>query len=130
MGKSSSRISREQGWLENMPSPCKTSASSNRTRRHLHDLILGQAAVDIRIHAVASTRGDVLDEAKAKGAASVLVTLELGNRGLGGLGGVETHNSGATGTAAGLVLNFGLLNFADGGKELDKVIIAGGPGQL
>jgi len=83
-------------------------------RRQLHDLILGQAAMDIRIHTVASTRGDVLDEAKAKGAASVLVTLELGDRCLGGLGGVETHNSGAARATTGLVLDFGLLDFADG----------------
>lgn len=43
---------------------------------------------------------------------------------------VELNHTGATGATIGLILNFGAINLADGGEQVDEVLVAGRPGQL
>jgi hypothetical protein len=52
----------------------------------LHDLILSQAAVRICVHDVVSALVEILHEAQVERATAVLITLELGDGGLSGLG--------------------------------------------
>ncbi len=98
--------------------------------RGLHDLVLGKAAMGIRIHAVTSARVEVLDVAQAEGAAAILVALELGDRRLGGICAVETDNTAALGPADRLILDLGLLDLADSGEEFNQIVVAGRPREL
>ncbi len=84
----------------------------------------------VGIHAVTAARDDILDVVQAERATAVLVVLELGDRGLGGVGAVEADHAAAARPAARFVLNLGLLDLADGGEELDKILVACRPGQL
>lgn len=67
----------------------------------------------IRVHAVAA-RLNVLDKAESEGPTSVLVALELGDGGLGRVGIVEADHTATTRSTAGLVLDLGLFDLADG----------------
>ncbi len=96
----------------------------------LHDLVLGEPAMGVSIHGVTTARRDVLDIVEAERTTTVLVVLELGDRGLSGVRGVEADNAAASRPAARLVLNLGLLDLADGGEELDQVFVARRPGEL
>ena len=96
----------------------------------LHDLVLSQAAMRIGVHCIAGTGCDVLDEAEAQGTSAVLVALELGDGGIGGLSAVKANDTGATGPAAGFVLNLCLLHFADGREKLNEIVVASGPRKL
>ncbi len=84
----------------------------------------------VGVHAVAGTRGDVLDETEAEGSSAVLVALEFGNGRLGRVGCVESYHTGASRPTAGLILDLSLLNLADSREELNKIVIASGPRQL
>ena len=42
----------------------------------------------------------------------------------------ELDNTGSARAAVGLVLNLGTLDLANGGEELDQILVAGRPGQL
>lgn len=95
-----------------------------------HDLVLGKAAMGIGIHAVATTGRDILDVAQAERATAILIALELRNGGLRSVGIVEANHTAAARPAARLVLDFGLFDFADGGEELDQVLVARGPREL
>lgn len=109
---------------------------------HLHDLSLGKVTCWLGIHLLAASHGAahsvvvgdswglVLYEAQAKRATTVLVAGELRDGGLGVLDGVELDNSSATGTSVWFVLNLGLLNLADGGEELNEILVACGPWKL
>lgn len=101
---------------------------------------------------VRGARVHVLDECDSQRTASVLVSRELGcewvsglfedvyssrkqdfkltNGGLGGIGSIELDNTSAAGTTVGLILDFGAINFADGGEQVDQVVVASGPRQL
>jgi hypothetical protein len=104
--------------------------------RTLHDLVLRQATMRIRVHGIPTGAGrstagsEILDIMQVKRSATVLVALELRNRCLGRRVAVEADNTSATGSAAGLVLNLGLLNFTDGRKQLDEILVTSGPGKL
>lgn len=104
--------------------------ASPPTPASLHDLVLRKANVGIRLHAVGAAWRPVLDEAEAQGSVAVLVSLELGNGRLRRVRVVETDYTRASGAAAGFVLDFSLLDLADGREQLDKVFIASGPRQL
>lgn len=85
----------------------------------------------IGLHRVTSTRlRQILDEAQVEGTATILVTLKLGNGRLRCLGAVEADHTRASGSAAGLILNLGLLDFTNGGEEINQVVIARRPGKL
>lgn len=86
----------------------------------------------VGVHAVAAAAAgcNVLDVAQTQRAAAVLVALELGNRGLGGVGGVEPDHAAATGPAAGLVLDLSLLDLANGREEFNQIVIARRPRKL
>ena len=84
----------------------------------------------VGIHAVTAAGRDILDVAQAEGTTAVLVTLELGNRGLGSVGAVEADYTATAGPTARLVLDLGLLDLADGGEELNQVVVARRPGEL
>ena len=73
---------------------------------------------------------EVPHEAETQGPAAVLVTLELGDGGVRGLGTVETDNAGAARPSARLVLDLGLLDLADGREQIDQILVARGPGEL
>jgi hypothetical protein len=96
----------------------------------LHDLVLGEPAMGVGIHGVTTARRDVLDVVEAERATAVLVVLELGDRSLGSVRGVEADNAAASGPAARLVLDLGLLDLTDGGEELDQIFVARRPGEL
>ena len=107
-----------------------------------HDLILGQrrlpvafhhrVAVAIAVHVaiVLLTRNNVLDEAQAKRSATVLVARELGDGTLAIVGVVESDNTSTLRATIALVLDLGLLDFANRLEEFDKVIVAGRPREL
>lgn len=95
-----------------------------------HDLVLSEAAVRVGVHAVTAARREVLDVTQAQRTAAVLVALELGNGGLGGVCVVEADNTAAARSAARLVLNFGLLHLANGREELNQIVVARGPREL
>lgn len=82
----------------------------------------------VRVHDIVTALVQVLDEAEVQGTTTILVALELGDGCLGRLGRVEADNTSAAGTATGLILDFGLLHLADGGEELNQIVVAGRPG--
>lgn len=85
----------------------------------------------VGVHAVAASTGvKVLDEAQAEGTSAVLVTLELLNRSVGGIGTVETNDARAAGATARLILNLSLLYLTNSREELDEILVAGRPGEL
>lgn len=84
----------------------------------------------VRVHVVASAWGYVLDVAEAKRSVSILIALELGDGGFGSSGTVETNDTGATRSTARLVLYLRLLDLADGGEQLNQVLVACGPRKL
>lgn len=97
----------------------------------LHDLVLGDTNVRVRVHAVVAATGlEVSHEAQTQRPAAVLVTLELGNGGIGGLGAVEADNTGAARPSTWLVLNLGLLDLSNRGEQVDKILVARGPREL
>ncbi len=97
----------------------------------LHDLVLGDARVGIRVHAVIAASGlKVPHEAQTQRTTAVLVTLELGDGSVRGVGTVEPNDTGAARASTRLVLDLGLLNLADGGEEIDEIFVTRGPGEL
>lgn len=84
----------------------------------------------VGIHAVTTTGRDILDVAQAQGTTAVLVALELGDGGLGGVGAVEADNTTSARATARLVLNLRLLDLTDGLEEFDQIVIARRPGKL
>lgn len=84
----------------------------------------------VGVHAVTTTLGEVLDVAESKLAATILVSLELGDGSISGFSSIEAHDTGTSGAAARFVLDLGLLDLSDGSEELDQVLIAGGPRKL
>jgi len=107
-----------------------------------HDLILCQwrlpiafhhrVAIAIAVHVaiVLLPRHNVLDEAKAKRSATVLVASELGNGTLTIVGVVKSDNTSTFRATIAFVLDLSLLDFADRLKEFDEVVVAGGPREL
>lgn len=95
-----------------------------------HDLILSQTTVRIRVHAISCARSHVFDKTKTERSSAILVTLELGDRSLRGVVAIEANYTSASRPSTGLILDFGLLNFADGREQLYQVFIASGPWQL
>lgn len=74
-----------------------------------------------------TARGLVLDEAQAERTSTILVTRELGDGCLGVFDGIEANNTSAAGATIGFVLDFSLLDLANGGEELNKILVAGRP---
>lgn len=95
----------------------------------LHDVALGHATM-VGVHGVATAWLEVLNIAKPELAATVLVTLELGDGSIRCLGSIESNDTGASGAAAWLVLDLGLLNLADGSEQLDQILVTSGPRKL
>lgn len=120
-------------------------------------MVLGQTSGLLTVHHdVVVVRGagiHVFDESDAERTATVLVTAELGcgmvsvglggmralwgrrsdqltNSGVSGIGGVKLNDTGAAGTAVGLILNLRALNFADGSEQINQVIVTCGPREL
>lgn len=110
-----------------MPERQRRIATTCRTA--LHDLVLRQAG-SVGVHNVSASGSLVLDKAQAKRAATVLVTGELGDGSVCVVNSVEANNTSAARASVWLVLNLGLLNLADCGEELNKILIAGRPRQL
>lgn len=97
----------------------------------LHDLVLGDADVGIRVHAVITAAGlEVPHEAETQGTTAVLVALELGDGCVRGVGTVEPNDTGAARPPTRLVLDLGLLDLADGGEQIDQILVARGPREL
>jgi hypothetical protein len=94
-------------------------ARRKRTVACSHDLVLSEAAMGIGVHVVTTARREVLDVAQAKRTTAVLIGLKLGNGGFRRVRVVEADHTGAARSAARLVLDLGLLDFADGGEELN-----------
>lgn len=83
-----------------------------------------------RFHGISAALVQVLDEAEVQGTTTILITLELGDGGFGGFGSVESNDTRTTRPAARLVLDLSLLNLADCGEELHKIVVASRPRQL
>lgn len=80
----------------------------------LHDLVLRQPSMRVSLHAIsAASRIEVADEAQAQRTATVLITLEFGNRGFCSVCRVKPHNASTTRAPAGLVLDLGLFNLSN-----------------
>lgn len=110
----------------------------------LHHLILGQAAMRIRIHIFGWTRTrtsistgpststsiratrlvEILHKAKVERATTILVALKFGDRRVRIVHRIETDNTGAARTPTWFVLNLCLVDLANRGEQLDKVVIA------
>lgn len=84
----------------------------------LHDLVLSQSIVGIRIHRLSASLVQVLDEAQVEGTTAVLVPLEFGDGCVGRVGTVEADDAAAARATAWLVLYLSLLNLADSSEEL------------
>lgn len=85
----------------------------------------------IGVHGITTTAlCEVLDITESKLAATVLVSLELGDGSISGLSSIEAYDAGASGAAARLILDLGLLDLSNGPEKLDQVFITGGPWQL
>ena len=54
----------------------------------------------------------------------------LTNSGFSVLSAIKLDDTGSTGATIRFVLDLGTLDLADGGEELDQIVIAGGPGKL
>lgn len=93
----------------------------------LHHLILSHATGWLgSLHGVdGGLLVGVFDVGKAKGATAVLVTGEFGNGSGGVVLRIKLNHTGATRAAVGLVLNFSTLYLANGGKELDQILVTG-----
>ena len=100
-------------------------------RTPLHDLVLSQVR-GLGFHSIsaAAARSLILDEAQTKWATTVLVTGEFLDSSLRIFSSIEANNTSASRSAVWLVLNLGLLDLSDGGEELDKILVACGPGKL
>lgn len=101
----------------------------------LHDLVLGKAGMSVSLHALRTRLlglllVHVLDKAQVERAATILVTLELGNGGLSVVIGIKSDDTRTSGATTGLILNLGLLDLTNRSKELDEIFVASGPGQL
>jgi len=75
--------------------------------------------VVVCVHAIATALVHVLDERQAERAAAILIALELVDRSVGRVGGIEPDNTAALRPAAWLVLDLGLLDLADGSEEFN-----------
>lgn len=104
-------------------------ACSRRSGGRLHDVALGHATV-VGVHCVTTTGLEVLDVAKSKLTATILISLELGYGSIGCLGSIESDDTSPSGAAAWFVLDLSLLNFTDCPEQLDQVLVAGGPREL
>lgn len=82
------------------------------------------------VHAVTPTWCEIFDVAEPELAATILVSLELGDSSIGGLGSIEAHDTGASGASARFVLDLGLLNLSNGPEEFDQVLVTGRPWKL
>ena len=97
----------------------------------LHDLILSDARVGVRVHAVIAAAGlEVPHEAETQGTTAVLVTLELGDGSVRGVGTVEPNDTGAARAPTRLVLDLSLLDLANSGEEIDQILVTCGPREL
>jgi type IV secretory pathway VirJ component len=94
----------------------------------LHDLLL-QRTRRLDVHGGAGLVG-VLDVGEAEGTAAVHVLLELGDSRSCVVLGAELDDTGATRATVGLVLNLRALDLADGGEQLDQILVAGAPGKV
>jgi hypothetical protein len=95
----------------------------------LHDLLL-QRARGLNVHGGGAGLVGVLNVGETEGTATVRVLLELGDGGSRVVLGSELDDTGTTRATVGLVLDFSTLDLADGGEELDQVLVAGAPGQV
>jgi hypothetical protein len=94
-----------------------------------HNLVLGQVG-RLSLHRVATAWGLVLDEAQSEGTATILVTRELLDSSLCVLCSIETNDTSTSRSTVWLVLNLCLIDFSNGGKKLDEILVAGGPWKL
>lgn len=84
------------------------------------------------VHSISTTVASilVLDKAQSKRTATILVTRELLNGGVGVIGVIESYYTSTTGASVWLVLDLSLLNLTNSREQLDKILIAGRPGKL
>lgn len=103
-------------------------------RATLHDLVLGKTTVTIGVHdittAATTTGSKVLDVAEAERTSTVLVTLKFCNGSLGSISVIKPDNTAAARPTAWLILDLSLFNLANGGEQLNQVVVARRPGKL
>jgi hypothetical protein len=113
--------------MQEVPLQCmgEVAAAGTSALTCLHSLILRCLSVHRISTTVTNVR--VADEAQAKWAASVLVASELSDGCLSILSGIELHNTSATGASIWFILDFRLLDRANGCEEIDEIFVAGRP---
>lgn len=100
------------------------------------------------LHGVATTNVGIFDIGQTEGTTTVLIASkfccipckykavfpytkdQLTDRGLGIIGRVKFDNACASGSTIWLILDLRSLDLANGGEELDQILVAGRPGQL
>ena len=78
------------------------------------------------IHGLTSVGStSVADVSELEWTTTILVTGELGDSSLGVVSGIELDDAGSTGATVALVLDLSLLDWANGGEEIDEILVAG-----
>lgn len=96
-----------------------------------HPLLRHAGAIHVlHLHVSPTRTARVQGKGQSERTSTILVIGELGDGLFSILGRSEANHTRAARAAVGLVLDFGLLDLADGLEELDQVIIAGRPGEL
>jgi len=107
----------------------RTTSRASKEADSSHNLVLSQVG-RLGLHRVATTGGLVLDETQSKRTATILVTRELLDSSLCVLGSIETNDTSSSRPTVWLVLNLCLIDFSDGGEQLDEILVAGRPWKL
>jgi len=90
--------------------------------------------VGVRIHGIATNAAaaaaaahlvKIFDKADVQRTATVFVVLELRDRSVGIVTGIEPNDTGAARSSTRLILNFCLLDLANCREELDEILITG-----
>lgn len=94
----------------------------------LHHLVLCHPAIGF--HSISSILVAVFNIRQAQGSTTVDVSSKLSDGSFSVIGTVKFHHTCTTRSSVGFVLDLGTLDLSDGGEQLDKIIVAGGPWEL
>ena len=82
------------------------------------------------LHSITTALVQVLDEAEAQWAATVLIPLEFGNRSFRSFRTVEANDASTFRSSTWFVLDLSLFDFANRSEQFNEIIVTGRPRQL